>query len=163
MVPVIRARAIAHDRPGNFLIDDYYMHSMVGIVAMPQQPQPPSNLELQVLALLWDRGPSTVREILDQLPDGKQRAYTTILTVMQNMAKKGLVTKTSRGTAHVYQPKQTQQKTLAPILRGLLHNVFGGRVSTVMQHLLAETDVSESEMKEIRRVLDAKKKGTKPS
>ena len=117
----------------------------------------PSNLELQVLSVLWEGGPATVRELLDRLPDGKERAYTTVLTVMQNMERKGLVTRTARGTAHVYKPKRTREQTLGPLLRSLLRNVFGGRVSTVMQHLLAEAEVSEDEMRQIRKVLDEKK------
>ena len=101
----------------------------------------------------------TVRELLEQMPDGKPRAYTTVLTVMQNMEKKGLVDRTSRGTAHVYRPRQTRKQTLGPVLKGMLNNVFGGSVSTVMQDLLDEADVTEEELSEIRRMIDARRKG----
>ena len=62
----------------------------------------PSDLELQVLSVLWDHGPRTVREILERIPDGKERAYTTVLTILQGMSRKGLVTHTQEGAAHVY-------------------------------------------------------------
>jgi BlaI family transcriptional regulator, penicillinase repressor len=125
---------------------------------MPPKTNQPSNLELQVLSVLWERGASTVREVLAALPDGKQRAYTTVLTVMQNMEKKGLVTRSRQGSAHLYAAIESQKQTLGPLLRGLLQNVFGGRVSTVMQHLLEESDVSDEELLEIGRLIDQRKK-----
>ena len=64
----------------------------------------PSELESQVLAVLWERGPSVVRDVQEALPDGKQRAYTTVLTTLQVMEKKGFVAHTREGLAHVYRP-----------------------------------------------------------
>src|ERR1044071_7299841 len=101
----------------------------------------PSRLEMQVLGVLWERGPSTVRDVLDALPDGKARAYTTVLTVMQVMEKKGLLTHTSQGNAHVYQPKVSREQTMRPMLRTLVHHIFGGSPASALQHLLAESDV----------------------
>ena len=117
-------------------------------------PKPkPSDLELQVLSVLWDKGPSTVREVLFAMPDGKQRAYTTALSVMQVMEKKGLLTHDVKGRTHVYRPTVTRRQTLRPMLRGLVKNVFGGSTATAVQHLLRETDVSGRELAEIRRLL----------
>ena len=70
---------------------------------MAKRPRP-SEMELQILAVLWEHGPSTVRAIRQLLPDGKNRAYTTVLTLVQIMEKKGLVGHTSQGQAHVYRP-----------------------------------------------------------
>lgn len=130
---------------------------------MPPKSNKPSNLELQVLSVLWEKGESTVRDVLAALPDGKQRAYTTVLTVMQNMEKKGLVARSKNGAAHVYRPTESQRQTLKPMMQSLLQNVFGGSVSTVMQHLLEESEVSDDELIEIRRLIDQRKKtkGTK--
>ena len=119
---------------------------------------PPSNLELQVLSVLWERGPSTVRDVREAMPDGKKRAYTTILSVMQVMEKKGLLTHASKGTAHVYRPTVSRRQTLGPVLKGLVSNVFGGRVSSVMQHLLNGAEVDEKELSEIRRILEEREK-----
>lgn len=113
----------------------------------------PSELELQVLGCLWRDGPLTVREVLDRAPGGKERAYTTILTVMQVMEKKGLVTHTRRGAAYVYKPAISRRQALGPIFRGLMKNVFGGNPSEAVLHLLDECTVTDDEMKKIRDIL----------
>jgi BlaI family transcriptional regulator, penicillinase repressor len=115
----------------------------------------PSELEMQVLSVLWENGPSTVRQILERLPDGKQRAYTTVLTVMQGMSRKGLVTHTQEGAAHVYHSTVRRQEAVRPVMQKLLQNVFGGDPSKVVQALLDSTEVSEEEMNEIRKLIDA--------
>jgi BlaI family penicillinase repressor len=114
----------------------------------------PSSLELQVLSVLWRNGPSPVREVLEAMPDGKQRAYTTILTVMQGLERKGLVTHKPKGKVHIYSAKITEQKALAPVLKDLVRNVFGGSVSSVMQHLIGEAEIGSDELREIRELLD---------
>jgi BlaI family penicillinase repressor len=137
----------------------YYGHSTLKIGDRNMKKIQPSNLELQVLSVLWDRGPSTAREVLEAMPDGKQRAYTTVLSVMQVMEKKGLLKHSSKGNAHVYKPTVTRRQTLGPMLKGLVSNVFGGSVSTVMQHLLDENNVDECEFEAIRRLLDEHESG----
>jgi BlaI family penicillinase repressor len=89
------------------------------------------------------------------------KANTTVLTIMQNMEKKGLLSREPRGNAHVYQPAESRRQTLRPMLQGLLKNVFGGSVSTVLQHLLEDADVSDDELGEIRRLIDARRKSRK--
>lgn len=126
---------------------------------MPESPAKPSELEMQVLAVLWDRGPSTARHVLEALPDGKARAYTTVLTVLQVMEKKGLVSHTRSGTAHVYQPAVSKRQVLRPMLRGLVQRVFGGSTSAAVQQLLSETDVSADELAKIRELLRAHEQG----
>ena len=113
----------------------------------------PSELELQVLSVLWERGPSTVREVLEAMPDGKRRAYTTILSVMQVMEKKGLLNHRRKGLAHVYRPRVRKGEILRPLMRGLLQNVFGGRPSEALQYLLTDADIDEAELNEIRRLI----------
>ncbi len=114
----------------------------------------PSDLEMQVLSVLWDRGPSTARDVLEAMPDRKQRAYTTILSAMQVMEKKGLLKHTRRGVAHVYRPAVAQQKIVQPFVRKVVTEVFGGRPAAVMQALLADGKVSDEELDEMRRLLD---------
>ncbi len=123
----------------------------------------PSDMELQVLAVLWENGPSTVRQVLDAMPDGKQRAYTTVLSVMQVMEKKKLLDHTRDGLAHVYRPSVTRNQIYRPLMKDLLTNFFSGKASTAMQFLLAEADVDEAELKEIRRLINdrAEKEGGK--
>lgn len=114
----------------------------------------PSDLEMQVLSVLWERGPSTAREVLEAMPDGKKRAYTTILSAMQVMEKKGLLNHTNRGVAHVYRPAVNKRKVLQPFVRKVVNEVFGGRPTAVMQALLAEGQISGEELAEMRRLLD---------
>ncbi len=126
----------------------------------------PTDLELQVLSVLWDRGDSTVREVMQELPDGKQRAYTTVLTILQLMEKKGLVDHTRRGLAYVYRAKVKREKVVTPVVRTLLQNVFGGDPSAIVQSLLDCADVDTEQLQEIRRVINAaarKAKGGEPS
>jgi BlaI family transcriptional regulator, penicillinase repressor len=113
----------------------------------------PSDLEMQVLGVLWDRGPCTARGVLEAMPDGKQRAYTSILSVMQVMEKKGLLTHTSQGNAHLYSPAVSRKQVLKPFLRKVVTEVFAGRPAALMQALLSETPVSDEELAEMRRLL----------
>ena len=113
----------------------------------------PSKLEMQVLSVLWERGPSPVRDVLEAIPDGKARAYTTILSVMQVMEKKGLLTHTTQGNTHIYKPSVSQGQVAAPLLKNLVKHIFGGSTATALQHLLAENDVSRAELGEIKRLI----------
>lgn len=116
--------------------------------------QRPSELELQVLGVLWDRGPSTVRAVMEAMPDGKDRAYTTILSVMQGMERKGLVGHTPQGQAHVYHATVSRDQVLEPMLRELVRNAFGGSPSRALQCLLGGSGLGVGELDEIRRVID---------
>jgi BlaI family penicillinase repressor len=114
----------------------------------------PSNLEMQVLAVLWDRGPATARQVLEALPDKKERAYTTVLSVMQVMEKKGLLRHDTEGNRHIYAPTVKQRDVLGSFLRSVVSNIFGGSAANAMQHLLQTTKVSETELAEMRALLD---------
>jgi predicted transcriptional regulator len=123
----------------------------------------PSKLEMQVLSVLWGRGASTVREVMELMPDGKPRAYTTILSAIQVMEKKGLVSHVSEGNTHVYQARVSRQKVTGPFLRGLVRQVFGGSPATALQHLLAEEGVSRQELDDIKAIIDRyENEGTGP-
>jgi BlaI family transcriptional regulator, penicillinase repressor len=113
----------------------------------------PSDLELQVLSVLWDRGPSSVRGVLEAIPDRKQRAYTTILSVMQVMEKKGLLGHTREGLSHIYHPLVQREQVLRPMMKDLLRNVFGGSPSAAVQFLLDQAAVDDEELAQIRRTI----------
>jgi predicted transcriptional regulator len=117
----------------------------------------PSDLEMQILSVLWENGASTAREVLEAMPDGKQRAYTSILSVMQVMEKKGLLKHKNRGIAHVYSPAVNRKKIIQPFMHKVVNEVFGGRPSAMMQALLAETPVSDDELAQIRKLLEQAK------
>ena len=121
----------------------------------------PTDLEMQVLSVLWERGASTVREVMEELPDGKTRAYTTVLTILQQMEKKGLVRHTRRGVTYVYRAKVKREAVVGPVVKTLLRNVFGGNPSAVVQSLVDCTDVDEAQLDEIRRVIDGAARKTR--
>ena len=112
----------------------------------------PSKLEMQVLSVLWKRGPLTVRDVLESMPDGKSRAYTTVLSVMQVMEKKGLLSHTTQGNTHLYKAQVSREEVAGPVLQGLVRQVFGG-AATAFQHLLSEKAVSQAELDEIKRLI----------
>lgn len=122
---------------------------------------PPSNLEMQVLALLWEHGPLSARTVLERMPDAKPRAYTTILSVLQVMEKKGYVTHETDGNRHVYAPKVKQRAVVGPLLSGLVKTIFGGRPSNAMQQLLEASEVTEEDLTEMRSLLAKYKKQPK--
>ena len=115
----------------------------------------PSDLELQILSLLWRHGPATARRVLESMPDGKKRAYTSVLSVMQVMEKKGQLSRTRDGLTDLWRPAIRKAEVFGPMMRALVQNVFGGRPSEVLQHLLKETDMPEGEMNELRALIDA--------
>ena len=115
----------------------------------------PSDLELQILSLLWRHGPATARQVLESMPDGKKRAYTSVLSVMQVMEKKGQLARTREGLTDLWRPAIRKAEVFGPMMRALVQNVFGGRPSEVLQHLLKETDMPEGEMNELRALIDA--------
>ncbi len=92
----------------------------------------PSNLELQVLSILWKHGASTVREVLDELPDGRDRAYTTVLSVLQNMTSKKLARRESIGRAHAYAAALSRRDALAPLVAEWVHYFFSGDVDELV-------------------------------
>lgn len=114
----------------------------------------PSELELQVLSVLWRKGPSSVRQVLEAMPDGKKRSYTTVLTVLQLLEGKRLVSHTNEGRAHVYRAAASRKQVLGPILRNLVARVFGGSATEAVQALLGESSVSEGELAQIQGVLE---------
>jgi predicted transcriptional regulator len=129
------------------------------------KPQP-SDLELQILGVLWAAGPSSVRDVLASMPDGKARAYTTILSCLQVMEKKGLVAHQREGQAYLYRPLVQKQRVVGSVVRDLLRNVFGGRPSAALQYFIAESDCTSEEIAQLRRLIDEadprKKPGRRP-
>ena len=123
----------------------------------------PVEFELQVLGTLWEHGPGTVRQVMERLSDGKERAYTSVLSVMQVMQKKGLlaVADQREGLAHIFKPLVSREQVAVPLLRGLVTRIFGGSTRTAMQHLLNTEAVDASEIDAMRAMLDELEQRTK--
>jgi BlaI family penicillinase repressor len=127
-----------------------------GNKTMQNGKEQPSDFELQILGVLWERGASTVREVLDNLPDKKPRAYTSVLSVMQVMQKKGLLkaTKQKDGPANVYSPRKSREQIAGPLMQGLVSRVFGGSPALAVQQLLSGSDAATEDVEAIRKFLD---------
>lgn len=115
----------------------------------------PSDFELQILGVLWESAPMTVREVRANLTDEKERAYTSVLSVMQVMEKKALLRreKPESGTADNWFPAVDRSEVTKPLMRGLMRQLFGGRPSVVMQQLLDAESVDAGEIDAIRKLL----------
>src|SRR5215510_3665568 len=114
----------------------------------------PTPSELEILHVLWARGPSTVREIHAVLAKEKGVGYTSALKLLQIMTTKGLVTRTEDQRAHVYQATQPAETTKQQVVADVLQRVFRGSASQLMQHVLSGRRGSKEEIEEIRRMLD---------
>jgi predicted transcriptional regulator len=124
-------------------------------------PPKPTSTELDILRVLWDRGPSTVREVHDAVADSKQWGYTTVLKLLQIMTAKGMVTRNEDARAHVYAAYQPAENTKRQLVGYLLQRAFGGSASQMMMHALSEKKTSHAEIDEIRRMLDEYEEGKK--
>jgi BlaI family transcriptional regulator, penicillinase repressor len=123
----------------------------------------PTDAELAILRVLWDRGPSTVRQVHDVLGRDRPTAYTTALKLLQIMAEKGLVTRDDRERTHVYQARLGEEQTQRQLVRDLLDRAFGGSSSKLVMQALAARRASAEELGEIRRLLDNRKEADKAS
>ena len=117
----------------------------------------PSNLELQALSVLWHEGPSTVATVLETLPDKKDRAYTTVLTVMQSLERKNLVKRVLVGRAHVYEAAYSQEMIVQRSTHDFLTNAFGGRLDEALLAILSAGTLTPEEKTNIERELQRHK------
>jgi BlaI family penicillinase repressor len=120
----------------------------------PELKSQPTPSELEILHVLWTRGPSTVREIHDVLSESKDLGYTSALKLLQIMTAKGLVTRTEEQRAHVYSATEPAEATKQQFASDVLQRVFRGSASQLMQHVLSGKRGSKAEIDEIRRLLD---------
>jgi BlaI family penicillinase repressor len=117
--------------------------------------QEPSDVELQVLSVLWAEGPLTARQVLGRMPDRKPRAYTSVLSTLQVMERKGLVSHRAGKQSHVYRARAARGPVLGRLLGRLVSHVFGGDPAAAVQSLLQQTPIAPDELAEIRRIVDA--------
>jgi BlaI family penicillinase repressor len=122
-------------------------------MSRPKEEQPTAG-ELEVLKVLWDRGSSTVREVMDVLNAERPRAYTSVMSLLNVMTDKGLVVRQSQGRAFVYRPKSDRERTLRRMVGDLLGRAFEGSTSQLVAHLLDQSKPTADELDEIRRAIE---------
>ena len=114
----------------------------------------PTSSELEILHVLWERGPSTVREVHQALNEKRPIGYTSVLKLMQIMTAKGTVRRNEEQRAHVYEAVQPEEKTKRDLALDVLQRVFDGSASELMMHALAGRKASKEEIDEMRRLLN---------
>ena len=122
---------------------------------MARRPQEtPTEAELEVLRILWDRGPSTGREVLDVLNAQRKRAYTSVMSVLNIMTDKGQVIRKPQGRAFIYSAKRPREKTLGKMVSSLLGRAFEGSASSLVSQLLDQSKPAPEELDRIRKAIE---------
>jgi predicted transcriptional regulator len=117
-------------------------------------PPRPTDAELAILKVLWERGASTVRQVMDCLCEERPTGYTTVLKLMQIMTEKGLVQRDESQRTHVYKSAFSQGQTQRQLVDDLLDRAFGGSARNLVMQALSSRRASAEELEEIRKLLD---------
>src|SRR5215472_17538132 len=127
---------------------------------MPTLPRP-TDAELEILTVLWSRGPSTVRDVHETILQRKSAQYTTVLKLLQIMAEKGLVRRDEKQRAHVYAASRAPEWTQRQLAGDLMQRAFNGSAKNLILGALSSRRASKQELEEIRRMLDEYEEGKK--
>jgi predicted transcriptional regulator len=119
----------------------------------------PTDAELEILRVLWERGPSTVREVHEVISRTKPAGYTTVLKLLQIMTEKGLVRRNEEQRAHVYEPRLAKEQTQRQLLGDLLERAFGGSAAELVMQALSTKKASPDELASIRQILNELEEG----
>ncbi len=114
----------------------------------------PTDSELEILHVLWQNGPSSVRQVHDHLSRGRDLGYTTALKLMQIMHEKGLLSRTEEGRSHVYSALLTEQDAQRDLLNRFVDTAFRGSAMKLVMQALGDGKASKQELDDVRRLLD---------
>lgn len=117
----------------------------------------PTEVELELLQVLWSKGSATVREMYEEVSRRRALGYTSVLKMLQIMTDKGLVERTEAGKAHIYHPTASQEETQSQMLRDLSERLFAGSAAQLAMHALSMQPASAEELEEIRKIIRQKK------
>ena len=117
----------------------------------------PTDAELAILRVLWERGPSTVRQVHDVLGRERPAVYTTALKLLQIMTEKGLVRRDETERTHVYHARLSEEQTQRQLVRDLLDRAFGGSASKLVMQALAARRATPEELGEIRKLIEMRR------
>ena len=119
----------------------------------PQSPRP-TDAELEILRVLWSIGPSTVRQVHDELSQKRNVGYTTMLKLMQIMTDKGLLLRNESQRSHVYRARQKETVTQKQLVKDLVSRAFGGATEKLVMQALSSKKATAQEIADIRKLLD---------
>src|SRR5271170_4954317 len=117
----------------------------------------PTEVELELLRVLWDKESATVRELFEVVSQQRALGYTSVLKTLQIMTEKGLVERTETGKAHVYHAAASQEETQSQLLRDLSERLFAGSAAQLAMHALSMQPASVEELDEIRKIIKQKR------
>jgi predicted transcriptional regulator len=127
------------------------------LMVRPKQEHP-TPAELEVLKILWEEGPGNVRDVMETLrKQGKRRAYTSVMSLLNVMTDKGLLARKPEGRAFLYSARVSREKTLRQMVGDLVRRVFEGSTSTLVAHLLEQAKPTSAEIDEIHKTIAAYK------
>ena len=113
----------------------------------------PTPAELEVLQIIWEHGPCTVRKVMNLLKPKRPRAYTSVMSLMNVMAEKGLLNQEPKGRAFIYSAKVSRAKTQSSMLSDLLNRAFDGSANALVAHLLQQAEPNSEELDEIHKTI----------
>jgi BlaI family penicillinase repressor len=118
----------------------------------------PTESELEILRILWERNTASVREVHEELSKTKEAGYTTTLKLMQIMHEKGLVGRDDSIKTHIYHPEVSREKTQKHLIGKMITTLFGGSSTELVLHALGNHKASPEELEEIQQLLNNLKK-----
>jgi BlaI family transcriptional regulator, penicillinase repressor len=129
-------------------------------MARPAAEQP-TELELQILKILWGKSPQFVRDIRDELAKlGRDIAHTSVITTLNTMVKKRIVIRKREGNAFLFSPRITREQVSRSVLGDIVNRVFDGSAKAVLLGVFEQNDIDRGELKELRKLIDQRIKGT---
>lgn len=123
-------------------------------IADPLTPQ-----ELEIMKVVWQRGPATVRDVYEALLQHRRIAYTSVMTMMNVLERKGHLRKSAQDRAFVYEPTAPQRRVLSSMVGEFVDRVFNGSASPLLQHLFEDERLTEEDLREIQRLIKQRRAG----
>ena len=118
----------------------------------------PTDQELEILKVIWQRGRASVREVYNDLLKQREIAYTTVLTMMGILERKGHLQKTRGDRAYIYSPVESQDETQQRMVKEFVDRVFNGSAGPLLVHLVADSEISKAELAEVESMVKQKRK-----
>lgn len=128
---------------------------------MTEHPPRPTDAELEILTVLWSRGPATVRDVHETIASRRPTQYTTVLKQLQVMADKGLVLRDEQQRAHVYKAARPREWTQRQLAGDMLQRAFNGSAKSLMIGALSSRKASKAELAELRALLEEYERKTR--
>ncbi|MBS1831677.1 MAG: BlaI/MecI/CopY family transcriptional regulator [Acidobacteria bacterium] len=113
--------------------------------------------ELEIMKIVWELGDATVRQVYERLLSERDIAYTTVMTMMQVLERKGRLKKTQGEKAHIYRPSEAKQRVLGGMVQEFVNRVFNGSAEPLLLHLIEDNKLTASDIDKLRKALKEKK------